>query len=163
MKSGRKRKPGRREPSGRCSRAAKDSGTPELQMVRARLVGAADPALASHPLGILYARGIINRRQYDAGRRYAFLFAVTVRKPHQPVLSLDGGPLPASWGEDTLEDMTAHYNWARSGLAIAGYGVKAAVEAAAVYEEMPAWLGGSGRGRADVIRGLNVLAGRFGY
>lgn len=34
-----------------------DTGTPELVAKRAFLVGAADPAYAEHPLGILFVRG----------------------------------------------------------------------------------------------------------
>lgn len=59
----------------------RDLGTPEGQEKRRALVGDADPALATCPLGVLLARGIIDREQYEAGERYAFLRWSGVGKP----------------------------------------------------------------------------------
>jgi hypothetical protein len=54
--------------------AALDLGTPQLQAHRQRLVGPnADPALASHTLGVMLARGIIEQEQYYAAIQFAEL------------------------------------------------------------------------------------------
>ncbi len=56
-----------------------DLGTPELQARRARLVGTGgDPALAEYPLGVMLARGLIDRVQHEAGCRYGFLYGRVV-------------------------------------------------------------------------------------
>ena len=71
---GRKRKTGPRHKCGKViQRRPKDLGTPESNARRIELVGGADPALASTALGILYANGIIDRAQMDAGFMYAKL------------------------------------------------------------------------------------------
>ena len=53
--------------------AARDVGTPELQMKRALLVGPGDPSLAESAIGVLFARGLINEYQLKAGQQYSNL------------------------------------------------------------------------------------------
>lgn len=104
---GRPPKAGERFPCGDL-RPADDAGTEEHRAKRLRLVGAArdtrtpqriarHEALASCPLGVLYARRKILSGEHYAGRRYAALFVKAVRPATLPsVLAnlVSGGSMP---------------------------------------------------------------------
>jgi hypothetical protein len=66
----------------RLDRPSRDGGTPELQARRAAMVGAGDPTLAEHPLGVMLARGLITPEQHEAGCYYAALYGRAVARIH---------------------------------------------------------------------------------
>lgn len=64
----------------------RDHGTPELVAKRQRLVGhSADPALAATIPGILFARGFLDRAEYDAAQKFA-----------RAAIAIVGAPFPKS-------------------------------------------------------------------
>jgi len=68
-RAGRNRKTGLREPNGRIQRKPETPWTPEIVARRTELAGeekALDPK-AGEALGVLFHRGAIDQRQYDAG------------------------------------------------------------------------------------------------
>jgi hypothetical protein len=80
-----------------------DHGTTQLQLHRARLVGAAvhgiedgqvvadrDLALSGSALGMALARGVISRRQFEAGERYQALAWAAYGRP-SPAPSISPG------------------------------------------------------------------------
>ena len=58
-----------------------DKGTPENQIKRLALVGGGDPTLSSTPFDIMFARGIVNPEQYNAGLTYWYLYTRVFGKP----------------------------------------------------------------------------------
>ena len=70
----------------RQSVPARDSGTPELVMYKAKLVGGADPVLAENPLGVYFARRVITQSEMNAGMDFSRVYKLSVggigaRKP----------------------------------------------------------------------------------
>jgi hypothetical protein len=65
---------GRKRGRPRFDRPSIDQGTPELQARRQAIAGGGDPALSEHPLGIMLARDLISREQYEAGCQYGTLY-----------------------------------------------------------------------------------------
>ena len=59
----------------------RDKGTPEQQIKRLALVGGGDPTLSSTPFDIMFARGIVNPEQYNAGLTYWYLYTRVFGKP----------------------------------------------------------------------------------
>jgi hypothetical protein len=90
-----------------------DTGTPELVAKRAFLVGAADPAYAEHPLGILFVRGYLSdnheqsRRMYVAGMEFGLLWGRVFKPPFAQSLMaqfVPGGGEGGIWDEAALAD-----------------------------------------------------------
>lgn len=84
----RKRKAGARTKSGRLKERRygkpqlRDMGTPEGQAFRLRMVGQdADQTLASLPIGVLHATGVLDRDQYDEALEFRWLYAVCFGSP----------------------------------------------------------------------------------
>jgi len=87
---GRPKTEGDRYPSGDLKPRV-DRGTPELVARRLALTeGHENPALASYPLGVLLARGVINQDQHNAGVQYATAFWKAFGKPFAKAVNLTG-------------------------------------------------------------------------
>lgn len=103
----------------------------EHQMRQARrsaLVKGGDPVMASYPLGVLLARGIIDQGQHDAGQRYAYYYG-----------RMFGRTVPGvsdNWHEDseqTAAIIEEKYREASALLMSQSRQIKDAVENAAVF------------------------------
>ena len=154
-----------------------DQGTPEQQAKRSALAGGADPALTEHPLGIMLARGLISREQYEAGCQYATLYIQTVAPTTVSVASLYRRLLAEGGGgqeieEEDLRRLQALFRLGKNGLLAAGRRVTAATENIAVFARPARFLSRSAnmtlkRG-ADfaelqaVLDGLSVLVACYG-
>jgi hypothetical protein len=111
-------------PAGRPrqERAPIDHGTPELQAHRERLAGAGDPAAAESPLGLMLARGLIEREQHDAARYYAFLYRQTVGRthltcdPHYRQMLADTGRAAGGRGEAEQAALEARFRQGKGAL-----------------------------------------------
>jgi hypothetical protein len=160
-RGGRPRKPGPRQSNGRLvHRSADDKGTPELRMKRARLVGDPDGKLAASPLGVLYARGLVQADEYHAGRRYARLFARgALHLQRAPTFDKPVERPGYVWtlGGDTGAAARLAFLRARAALEAAGDLVPRAVEDLVIYEMAP-WT----VTRLEAIRaGLDALYRHF--
>lgn len=160
-----KRSTGRGRP--RTARPKVDRGTPELRAKRQAMVGGADPVLAEHPLGILYARDILDADQYRAGLRYAFLFGKVYGRTTAAtgeMERLSGGDAGPDLSDRDAERYEADLRRARTCLLAVGRAAKDAVDNAAVYERLPAWLfrGRPAPGaRRPLVEGLRALDALF--
>ena len=77
---GRKRRSGKREPSGRLSRSTKDRGTPEAFAHRAAVVGRANASVwDGTQLHSLFLNGLIDQAMLDAGRRFSMVYVKWLR------------------------------------------------------------------------------------
>jgi hypothetical protein len=100
MSKGRKKHSGDRFDCGKL-RLPVDHGTEAMQIRRAQLAGKdGDPALTTHPLGILYARELIDRDQYSAGCRYERLYALMIGKPTSATAYRDDERRGAGFDDD---------------------------------------------------------------
>lgn len=137
-----------------------DHGTTQLQLHRAKLVGAAvqgiedgrvlaegNLALAASGLGILLARGVINRRQFEAAERYQALAWAAYGRPFARAVDI---ARPRGEGSGDAEiDATDADDRRRTGarrmlaradaqLAALGRGAPQAVKQACQFERPPA-------------------------
>jgi hypothetical protein len=158
---------------------AVDHGTTQLQLHRARLLGAPvhgiedgqvitdhNLALAASGLGVLLARGVINRRQFDAAERYQALAWAAYGRPFTRAVDI---ARPRGEGSGDAEiDASDTDDRRRTGarrmlaradtqLAALGSGVPRAVKQACQFEKPP-----SPDDRLLLRAGLDVLAGWWG-
>lgn len=148
----------------RSNRPAIDHGTEELRIKRASLVGSAAPELASYPLGIMLARGIIGQDQHNAGLQYASLYGRAIGRYRDCGIGPQGSEPPA---DEALEATEALFRQVRAALIAKGRRTADAVDNACVYQRLPRWLGivsrnagrrvAGERDREALIDGLNVL------
>src|SRR5690606_24113038 len=94
----------------RSTRPAIDPGTEELRIKRAALIGPVPdgvkpPAmeLASYPLGIMLARGIIGQDQHNAGLQYASLYARAIGRYRDCGIEPQGSEPPADEALEATE------------------------------------------------------------
>jgi hypothetical protein len=124
---------------------------------------------ASYPLGVLFARGVVQSADHYAGRRYAALFVAAVRPLGVPSILADivGRGAVSSWRDATVSgqqlvrawEMETAYRRARQELDREGIRVVRVVDEVVVYEEgMPA--AGSPRLRW-LLTGLRALGAHF--
>jgi hypothetical protein len=172
---GRPRKAGERHASGDLRQAA-DQGTPEHQKKRIDLVGPPrdtrtsqriqrHEALASYPLGVLYARRLVLSGEHYAGKRYASLFVKAVRPVTLPsilanLVSAGGLPLALALVDDAVDkgaEDRAAYLAAREVLDRRGPLVAKVIDDLVIYEVEP-----RSQKRLDMIRdGLDALNRHF--
>ncbi len=131
---GRKRDPNaRRRQTTVAGRApAMDHGTLEAQLRRAEMVNAAvrrveagrvltdtDLALSGSQLGILLARGVIDRRQFEAGERYQALAWAAHGRPFARAVDIarPRGEGPAAPESDGSDEQDRRHTGARRALA----------------------------------------------
>lgn len=168
---------GRRgRPAG--DRPVTDRGTPELQAHRERLASGGDPALAEYPLGLLLARGLVNREQHEAGCYYAFLYGRAIGRT-QVNCSYLFGALAGGYAdrhdltEGDLVKLESLFRRGKNRLLAAGRRVCDATENLVVFSRMPRFLDAGRRRpgsawRADeaelaaVRLGLDVLVACYG-
>lgn len=117
-------------------REGPDYGTPELQAKRAKLAKGGDPALTEYPLGILLARGRIDRDQHQAGCMYAYLYGKAVGRT---VELGTGEPVGGEMDEETASKLRARYLDCKNLLLRHGRRVADAVDNVAVYRRLPRW------------------------
>lgn len=110
-----------------------DRGTPEQQLRRLKLIGDADPALASYPLGVLMAKRLITQDEHNIGLDYARHYRIVIGK--------DRGPTGvAEVPDEVLIEMQARFDQMSRALKQAGRRSKDAVDNVAVFERFPSWL-----------------------
>jgi len=113
--------------------------TPEVAARRARLAGGGDPAMTSSALDLLCLRGLISRRQCDAGRLFAWLRAQVYGRATPR--ALDPTRLP---GADAMARDDAKFEQAYAAaaelLARQGPRVRGVTEAVSVHDRWPAAL-----------------------
>jgi hypothetical protein len=161
----------------RFDRPSIDQGTPEQQAKRSALAGGADPALMEHPLGIMLARDLISREQYEAGCQYATLYiqtvaptTVSVAAHYRRLLAEGGGGQEIE--EEDLRRLQALFRLGKNRLLAAGRRISTATENIAVFGRPARFLSRSAkmtlkRG-ADfaelqaVLNGLSVLVACYG-
>jgi len=161
----------------RFDRPSNDQGTPEQQAKRSALAGGADPALTEHPLGIMLARDLISREQYEAGCQYATLYIQTVAPTTVSVAShyrrlLAEGGSGQEIEEEDLRRLQALFRLGKNRLLAVGPRVVRATENIAVFGRPARFLSRAStmslkRG-ADfaelqaVLDGLSVLVACYG-
>jgi hypothetical protein len=161
----------------RFDRPSIDQGTPEQQAKRSALAGGGDPALTEHPLGIMLARRLISREQYEAGSQYATLYYQTVApttvsvESHYRRLMAEGGG-GEEIGEEDLRRLQALFRHGKNRLLAAGRRVTMATENIAVFGRPARFLSRSakmslkrGTDFAElqaVLDGLSVLVACYG-
>jgi hypothetical protein len=168
---------GRKRGRPRFDRPSIDQGTPEQQARRQAIAGGGDPALSEHPLGIMLARDLISREQYEAGCQYATLYfqtvaptTISVAAHYRRMLAEGGGA--AEIGEEDLQRLQALFRLGKNRLLAAGRRVSIATENIAVFGRPARFLSRSAkmtlkRG-ADfaelqaVLDGLSVLVACYG-
>lgn len=125
----------------RTQRIPVDRGTPELRAKRLMLVGNADPVLAEYPLGVLFARNIIDLDQRTAGHTFGWLYAKAHGKTHE--LGFFDPPERAKGlqDEDDLARIERRYCEAKRCLVRISVKCCQLVEDIAVYRVMPPWVG----------------------
>lgn len=155
-----------------------DRGTPELRAHRERMAAGGDPVLAEYPLGLLLARGLVNREQHEAGCYYAFLYGRTIGRT-QVNCSYMFGAQAAGYAdrhdltEVELARIQSRFREGKNRLLAAGRRVCDATENLVVFSRMPRFLDAGRRRpaaawRADeselsaVCLGLDVLVGCYG-
>jgi len=154
----RKRPPKVTSRRGRPPKTERDGPTPELMAKRLALVGpGGDPALAGYPLGVLLARGLIDRDQHDAGVYYAYLAGRILGKIHP-------GPVGNGYynphGDDAAQEIIEPL-WRDACKSLMGVSRRAkdAVDNVAVYQRLPAFLWCDYRPvDTQLIEGLSRLA-----
>ena len=119
--------------------------TAEQRAKRRALVGPDSPEhLAEYPLGVLFARGLINQEQHEAGCRYARLFRLAIGGESLAGVNLTGKVFdaPGEQDEGWLKAKSLDYGKAR--LVLFGFGrrTRELVENVTVYQRLPAWLYG---------------------
>jgi len=175
---GRLRRNGARTKSGRLRLqvAPPDRGTPELIAKRLALTGKPDDRLAAHALGILYRNFEISGPSLSAGLRYAALYRAAVRPPavrsllsHLIVSDVSIG-VDLGEGDDTphqgraapagcrcAQCLRVQYLEVRRVLSRAGAAAAAAVDAVAVFDQLPLFP----QRLRDLRTGLDRLAEHF--
>ena len=142
-----------------------DRGTPEQQVKRFALVGAAQSELASYPLGILLARQIISQDQHNAGCDYARLYRLVIGRTSS---NSTGG---SEATDEDVERAQNQFDVLRKALVAAGRRQQDAVANVAVFERLPGWLvracrgvvrPSDGRGAEALLMGLTALLNAFG-
>jgi hypothetical protein len=113
--AGRRRKKGKREPSGRIKRG-RDQGTPEGQAKRRYMFAGGD---LSFPLDTLVANGDISRGEYDAALHYAFCRFCCYGRQSMAAVAYDGDK-PAggrkTWPQPFIDNRRADYDRVRHGI-----------------------------------------------
>jgi len=149
-----------------------DQGTPELRAKRQALVGAGDPALSAHPLGVLLAQGAIDDAHYRAGLRYAFLYGKVFGRTKIVAHYADRylGTVDYAELDDTQAarfESALRECWRM--VAPLGARAKRVLDDIAVYERFVPWIlaGGTGQGgqggqgdRRLLVAALDALAAR---
>jgi hypothetical protein len=107
----RRRKSGRRTPSGRLSRAGKPreariEPTAETAAKRQALVNGSDPALSASAIGVLFANAHLTEEQYIAAQRYSRAHAIVFGRLWSHVQNSLGAPLPQE-GEPPSDELHA--------------------------------------------------------
>ncbi len=167
IRAGRKRKSGRRHPSGELAR---DRGLDVLAIAQAhpdRQGLAKEDRLdqrAGTPMGRLALRRLITPEQLEASRKYAwdarkFQQVYRAPSPNCPSLNIMGGngegaPLKL----DEIQFRLSAYNAAFEAVSEAGHKAARAVARVAVYDE---WLP-AGTTLGDLKRGLSALVDYYG-
>jgi len=140
----------------RQNRPSKDLGTPEQQAKREMLVGKENQALASYPLGVLFARKIITQDQHDAGVYYAYLFGRMFGKIHPGPSSGAYNPFGNDEAQEIIEPL---YRDAESIIHGISRATKDAVENCSVYGHLPSFLFKDNRPvDRKLLNGLSALA-----
>lgn len=109
-KAGRKRKAGRRHPSGQLVRTPKiDKGTPEVQARRGRYAGVkADPTQTIDAVGRAWCAGLLTDEERDIARRFAVLYWRKLPAPnpisglYREMISGVVDELPAGWSKEAM-------------------------------------------------------------
>ncbi len=117
--------------------------TAEQRAKRQALVGTgAAEHLAEYPLGVLFARGLIDSDQLDAGCRYARLFRLALGGESLAAVNLTGKVFdpPGEQDEAWLAARSRDYHTARCLLSRQGRRVRELVENVTVYQRLPAWV-----------------------
>ncbi len=161
--SGRHRKPGPRELSGRPQRAIeRDYGTKESQAYRTYLASGrdgADPNQTSYPLGILRTNGIITQEQHNAGCKYSWLYCAVNGRVSIAALNFDKLPQgkasndwPPDWADREFR-VLRHY--------LKGLGMltKSVIDGACVFERPIPWLFPHRPNHADKIHADMLISG----
>lgn len=129
-------------------REPKDHGTPESVARRFALVGnlldadgrLPDPALAAYPLGILLARGLVDRDMHDMGCRYAGWMARALgRRPNHTAAGGGGEMDSEEIGGRTIEEVVGLWRDAAAILKAVSRQSYDAVTNIAFYERAPDW------------------------
>ena len=165
-RSGRKRKPGARYPSGdlipeRINVAKIAAAHPERQSLPEADRGHEQ---AGSPMGRLLLRGVLTAEQLEAGRRYAaearrYQRVIGCPSPSAPSLDLlktSGSMVVFSPSE--IKERTENYNAAYKAVYDAGHRAARAVARVAVYDE---WIP-AGTTVEDLLRGLAALVEHYG-
>ncbi len=175
-----KRRPGRPRKDRLKALASKGAGhkghprygpTPQQRRKRQALIGASAPEhLSEYPLGILFARGLIDSDQLEAGCRYARLFRLAIGGEGLASVNLSGKVLdaPGEGDEAWLAARSRDYDEARAVLARQGRRTRELVENVTVYQRLPAWVYQGGlpapgdlKAMARLVAGLGALASHF--
>lgn len=137
-----------------------DRGTPELLLKRLGAVKGGDPALATLPLDVILARGMITPLQHLAGSAYADLRSVLFGSPHQQIGHYDwvwAGR--ADIPDEVLVIMRRAYEAMDLALRRLGAAVRHETRRVVVFHEVPRWLltGQPSRRRGRLLDGLDAL------
>jgi hypothetical protein len=134
-------------------------------------------ALTEHPLGIMLARGLISREQYEAGCQYATLYIQTVAPTTARVASHYRRLLAEGWGgqeiaEEDLCRLQALFRLGKNRLLAAGPRIVRATENLAVFGRPARFLSRSAKMTLKrgpdfaeleaVLDGLSVLVACYG-
>lgn len=137
-RTGRKRKGGYREPSGRLQRqASRDLGTPELQARRAAMYRYGD---ITYPLGILHANGVISGGDLKGCERYGFLHYAVFGRRSVASVNYDGersGAGRKNWTQQDIADTEQEYRRVRIGIGNTKW--LTLLDNLVVYERAPRW------------------------
>lgn len=137
--------------------AARDVGTPELQIKRAILVNGGDPNFASSVLGVFFARGLINEYQLKGGQQYANLRRKIFGSISPGTADLIGGRRSLGLvDEETEIRIRARYDAAKAALLDCGTKITMIVDKYCVYEIMPYALLGSPQTNKQQLRELRI-------
>jgi len=157
-RKGRKRADGPRNKGGRLVHLSiKDKGTNEVIMRRAILSGGGDETLTETFLGVMLANQRITRSEYDAGRRYAWLFGVLFGKTGPAIANYGAQGGEKHHDEAWLADRQAEYNTLANGLQNAGRRYKEAVDNICIYDRWPRWIASAVKvGKMTTLRKTDI-------
>jgi hypothetical protein len=134
--------------------------TPEFEAKRRALAGGGNWKLCSDPLGVLLARKLITRGQYDAGGDYARLYRQRNGNPHPKSISLEGGGGGGRQRSERADvSIRQEYRSAKRALLRCGRATANTVEAIAVFEDLSTAL--DERNAENIARGLGKLRHHF--
>lgn len=133
--------------------------TPEFQMKRALLAGDGDPKLCTDALGVLVARGAIDRQSRDAGFVYGVLYRATNGYPFPRGVSVEVRGQNFVVSDERRASMELDYKAAKTSLLKKGRKIADLVERVSVFDDKGVAL--DSRNYSLVADGLNELGRHF--